>query len=180
MIYKKDAPIDWHPRNKPDKWVPATVVEDQRTEQSAVVFRLSGNQQLLSMPPDLVRPRGNWDGHEWDPNGKLGAKPAPPGPLVEMPLPARLALAARDAIEDQAVDVYTNQLGHTVYGFTADMARYSAGAVVEALAAALLAQRCCAADSVVCCSSCLVLQRQAAAYSVLAQQVRDVPAVEVA
>lgn len=180
MIYLKDAPIDWSPLNVPAKRVPGHVVENQRVEGSPVYIRLDGNLQLLMVAPERVCPRGRWDGHEWDPNGRLGAKPAPPGPLVEMPLPTRLALAARDAIEDQAIDVYTNQLGHTVYGFTADMARYSAGAVVEALAAALLAQRCCAADSVVCCSSCLVLQRQAAAYSVLAQQVRDVPAVEVA
>lgn len=135
MIYLKDAPIDWHPRNKPDKWVPATVVEDQRTEQSAVVFRLSGNQQLLSMPPDLVRPRGNWDGHEWDPNGRLGAKPTPPGPLIEMPLPDRLVYVAQQAIEEAAL---TKWHGHTdvysVDGHPLDFAKAASAAVVEALA----------------------------------------------
>lgn len=180
MIYLKDMPVWWSPINVPEKQVPGRVVKDQRVEISPVYIRLDGNSQRMAVAPERLRLRLNWTGHEFEENGHAFAKPVPPGPLVELPLPARLALAARDAIEDQAIDVYTNQLGHTVYGFTADMARYSAGAVVEALAAALLARRCCPADSVVCCSSCLVLQRQAADYFVLAQQVRDVPAVEVA
>lgn len=175
MIYLKDAPIDWHPRNKPDKWVPATVVEDQRTEQSAVVFRLSGNQQLLSMPPDLVRPRGNWDGHEWDPNGRLGAKPTPPGPLVEMPLPDRLVYVAQQAIEEAAL---TKWHGHTdvysVDGHPLDFARAAASAVIDGLAEVWADDLCCGPQPNPQCGKCGRLYGEIAELQYLANRVREV------
>lgn len=134
MTYLKDQPIYWRPRNKPAKWMPATVVEDQRTEDSPVVLRLVGNQQLLSMSPDLVRPRLNWTGHEFEENGHLGGQPMPPGPLVEMPLPDRLVYEAQQAIEEAAL---TKWHGHTdvysVDGHPLDFAKAAVSAAIEGL-----------------------------------------------
>jgi hypothetical protein len=135
VIYLKNAAIDWSPLNVPAKRVPGHVVEDQRAEGSPVYIRIDGNLQLLVVAPERVHPRGRWDGHEWDPDGKLGAKPAPPGPLVEMPLPDRLVYVAQQAIEEAAL---TKWHGHTdvysVDGHPLDFAKAASVAVVEALA----------------------------------------------
>lgn len=135
MIYLKDMPVWWSPINVPEKQVPGHVVKDQRVEISPVYIRLDGNSQRMAVAPERLRLRLNWTGHEFEENGHAFAKPTPPGPLVEMPLPDRLVYVAQQAIEEAAL---TKWHGHTdvysVDGHPLDFAKAASVALVEALA----------------------------------------------
>jgi hypothetical protein len=174
MIWLKDRPIAWSPLNVPQKSVPGHVVEDQR-EGGPVYIRLDGNGQLLVVAPERVHPRGRWDGHEWEPDGKLGAKPTPPGPLVEMPLPGRLVQAAQDAIEEAALTTYR---GHTevyaVDGYPLDLAKAAAAAVIEGLAEVWADDLCCGPGPNPQCGKCGRLYGEIAELQYLANRVREV------
>lgn len=98
--------------------------------------------------------------------------------MTEMSLPERLVHAAEEAIEDQAEDVTANPKGYKCYGFTADFARYGVGAALDTIADELLGTRCCPADNAVSCSDGLLRGIQVEHLRLLAQQVRDVPALE--
>jgi hypothetical protein len=178
VIYLKDRSITWSPLNVPEKRVPGHVVQDQRTAESPVYIRLDGNGQLLVVAPERVCPRGRWDGHEWDPAGKLGAVPVPPGPLVEMPLPDRLVYAAEQAIDEARVCGVTDG-NQPVYveGYLADFARAATAVVVEGLAAVLEGELCCGREPDPQCGKCGRLYGEIAELRYLAERVRNVKAV---
>jgi hypothetical protein len=178
VIYLKDRSITWSPLNVPEKRVPGHVVQDQRTAESPVYIRLDGNGQLLVVAPERVCPRVRWDGHEWDPAGKLGAVPVPPGPLVEMPLPDRLVYAAQEAIEQAALTKWHVRTAvYSVDGHPRDFARAATAVVVEGLAAVLEGDLCCGPDPDPQCGKCGRLYGEIAELRYLAERVRNVKAV---
>lgn len=107
--------------------------------------------------------KAHWDGHEFDPNGRLD-------------LPERIVQAVQAAIEGAARDVYPSPLGDRVDGYSIDMARVGGAAVIDVLTEDLRWQAPCPLGSG--CASCERLQEQISHLLVLAQAVRDVSALK--
>lgn len=111
----------------------------------------------------MTAPSANWDGHEFDPAGALT-------------LPERIVHAVQAAIEGAARDIYPSPLGDRVDGYSVDFARVGGAALVDVLAEDLKWQAPCAPDSG--CVNCAKVHGQIGHLRVLAQAVRDVPALK--
>jgi hypothetical protein len=94
-------------------------------------------------------------------------------------IPERIVYAAEAAMQGAASDVYQSPLGDKVDGFAVDFARVAGAAVIDVLAEALTDKMhgWCASGTPRCLN-CRHLWSNVGHLRLLAQQVRDVPALK--
>lgn len=96
--------------------------------------------------------------------------------MAELSLPERLVHAAETGIREAAIDVAAFPLGDKAYGYVHDFGTRSAAALIIALADDYRKKVLCPAG--VRCQKCRVYLEEGRRLRGLAEQARDVPALE--